>query len=440
MDRWRGWLKQSYGKKLNKLHAWNAWVITLLAVTGLILYFPSLRGKIAFFRVGLKEFHIFLGVLSIILLLLYVPLMAKHVKQIWGRVNQQFNLGLVLFLLIGWSVSGAVLWQDRNLPKLWSVTALFWHDLLTWVGIPWVIYHSISRSRWLKQDELRDKKRRQNAAKTTVIQEDNQPSDGIAAIEGQEHSEKENPIQAMFKNPPFSRRTFIRWGTGLILVLAIGPSFYRWTKSIFDTGGTTLDEVTKGDGNQMQPNPTPLSESNPPIGKGGEGNFRVYTVTDIPSFSSDNWKFAVGGLVGQTLQLSWDDFLKIPRKVQVSDFHCVTGWSVYHVTWEGIPLSQLLDQVGVDKKAKFVKFYSGDNVYTDSLTLEQARMEDIMVAVLMDGKPIPQQLGGPVRLIVPKMYAYKSVKWLQAIELIEEEHVGFWEVRGYDTDAWVDKS
>jgi DMSO/TMAO reductase YedYZ molybdopterin-dependent catalytic subunit len=118
----------------------------------------------------------------------------------------------------------------------------------------------------------------------------------------------------------------------------------------------------------------------------------------------------------------------------------VTGWSVYHVTYEGIPLSQFLDMAKVKSKARYVKLYSGDGVYTDTLTLEQARLEDVMVAVLMDGQLIPQKLGGPVRLIVPQMYAYKSVKWLKAIELIEEEHVGYWEARGYDTDAWVGKS
>jgi sulfoxide reductase catalytic subunit YedY len=160
-------------------------------------------------------------------------------------------------------------------------------------------------------------------------------------------------------------------------------------------------------------------------------------VTEIPSFSSDTWKFAISGLVANPQTYSWSQFLEIPRKVQVSDFHCVTGWSVYHVTWEGIPLSQLLDAAKVDGKARFVKFYSGDGVYTDTLTLEQAQMEDVIVAVLMDGKPIPQKLGGPVRLVVPKMYAYKSVKWLQGIELIEREHIGYWEARGYDIDAWV---
>lgn len=85
----------------------------------------------------------------------------------------------------------------------------------------------------------------------------------------------------------------------------------------------------------------------------------------------------------------------------------------------------------MQSKAQTVKFYSGDGVYTDTMTLEQADMDDVMVAVMHDGKVIPSDLGGPVKLIVPKMYAYKSVKWLNRIELIEGEHVGYWEQRGY---------
>ncbi len=76
-------------------------------------------------------------------------------------------------------------------------------------------------------------------------------------------------------------------------------------------------------------------------------------------------------------------------------------------------------------------------MYTDSLTLKQAGLDDVMVALLHDGKPIPSELGGPVRLIIPQMYAYKSVKWLIRIELIEETHIGYWEKRGYDNDAWI---
>ena len=96
-----------------------------------------------------------------------------------------------------------------------------------------------------------------------------------------------------------------------------------------------------------------------------------------------------------------------------------------------------MQQAGVQPNAKTVKLYSGDGVYTDSLTLDQANMEDVMVALLHDGKPIPSDLGGPVRLVVPKMYTYKSVKWLNRIELIAGEHTGYWEERGYSTDAWV---
>lgn len=433
MKRLQSWFKLSYGNKLKKIHTWNALIIGLLAVTGLILYVPSLRGRIAFMRVALKDLHIILGLLSIVILLLYLPLIGRHLKQIRRKMNQQFNLWFVLVLILGWAVSGIILWQYRNLPSVWSITALFFHDLLTWIGIPWFIFHSISRSRWLKQDALNKKKLAiavsEQAANVTIV----------AASEENSTEKPETAGQFIrwLKNPPFSRRNFIRWGTGLVLVLSLSPAFYRWLKGVFDTGGNAIETVSKGDGNSMLPSPKPLPESNPPIGGGIEGNFRVYTVTDIPSFSSDAWKFAVGGLVANPIVFKWEDFLKIQRKVQNSDFHCVTGWSVYHATWEGIPLYQLLDQAGIDAKAKYVKFYSGDGVYTDSLTLEQARMEDIMVAVLLDGKPIPQKLGGPVRLVVPKMYAYKSVKWLQAIELIEDEHIGYWEARGYDTDAWV---
>jgi len=84
-----------------------------------------------------------------------------------------------------------------------------------------------------------------------------------------------------------------------------------------------------------------------------------------------------------------------------------------------------------------VKFFSDDGVYTDALSLEQARMEDVMVALLIDGKAIPSDLGGPARLIVPQMFGYKAVKWLVGIELIQELHKGYWETRGYEVDAWV---
>ena len=133
----------------------------------------------------------------------------------------------------------------------------------------------------------------------------------------------------------------------------------------------------------------------------------------------------------------WEDFLKLPRVVQVSEFHCVEGWSVYKITYEGVRLTDLLDFAGVKPQAKYVKFYSAEGVYTESLTLEQARLPDVMAAVLIDGMQIPSDLGGPVRLVIPQMFAYKALKWFVGMELTDEQHKGYWEVRGYPVDAWV---
>lgn len=430
MDSWRSWLKESYGKKLSKLHAWNAWVLLVLTVTGIVLFVPFLRGEMGGFRVLLKQAHIYIGLVSVVLVALYLPLLPKHWKQLRQRPNQRWNLAIVLFILAGWILSGIVLWVYRALPPIWSNVALTVHDLFTWVGVPYAIYHSVSRSRWLK-------KMRQEERKAELLARPQPEQSGYAASQAEETARSPQLLVEYLKKAPISRSTFLRLVVGLLLVFGLGPPFYRWLKRIMDSGGSGLEHIAASDDNRMLPAPEPLPDSNPPLGGGGQGQFRIYTVTEIPAFSSESWQFAISGLVNQPIAWNWEQFLKLKRVVQVSDFHCVTGWSVYKVTWEGIPLSQLLDMAGVKASAHYVKMYSGDKVYTDCLSLEQARMEDVMVAVLMDGKPIPQKLGGPVRLIVPKMYAYKSVKWLQAMELIEKEHMGYWEVRGYDNDAWV---
>ncbi|HEX7064239.1 MAG TPA: molybdopterin-dependent oxidoreductase, partial [Bacillales bacterium] len=243
--------------------------------------------------------------------------------------------------------------------------------------------------------------------------------------------------------PSFARRRFIRVTAGSILALIAGPLLYKWLTGVIDVGaggkgGEGARSKFKTDGNHMLPHPEPLKGTFPLEKGGGEGVFRPYTVTEYPAFSSDSWKFEVSGLVKKPMTFDWKGFLKLPRKVEVRDFHCVTGWSVYHVTWEGVLLADLLKKAGVQSQAKYVKFYSGDGVYTDSLTMKQAHMDDVIVAVLRDGKPIPQDYGGPARLVVPKMYGYKSVKWLNGIELIDHPITGFWEKRGYKKNAWVD--
>ncbi|MCZ8524135.1 MULTISPECIES: molybdopterin-dependent oxidoreductase [Paenibacillus] len=380
-------------------------------------------------RVLLKDAHVWLGLLSMLVLLLYLPLLRKHWRQLSQRPLQRWNLGGVLFLLAGWSITGVLLWQLRRLDPAWGNAALLLHDGFTWVGVPYAVYHSISRSRWVK------------AAKSQRPPVQGQPGEAAPApaadgLHAASESEARRFVRRL-QEAPISRAAFLRIGAGLLLVLGLGPAFYRWLKQSADSGGTALESLAESDGNRMLPEPVPLPASNPPVGGGSQGRFRVYTVTPIPSFDSKDWQFALTGLVEKEQLWDWDTFNTLKRVVQVSDFHCITGWSVYQVTWEGIPLRELMDLAGMKDTAKFVKLYSGDGVYTDCLSLEQARLDDVMVAVLMDGKPIPQQLGGPVRLVVPRMYAYKSVKWLQAIELVEKEHTGYWELRGYEQNAWV---
>lgn len=417
-ERISSWFKMAYAKKLRRLHAVNGWTVLLLAVTGLLLYAPFFRGDIfgVSIRVPLKQLHIALGIFSIVLLLSYAPLIGKHIRQLRGKFAQQWNLGLVLCLLIGWIVSGIILTWNQGFLKPWSATSLWVHDFLTWIGIPWTVYHSLTRLRWIKQ-------------KTNVA---------TAASSSTEKSVYAPTSQGWYRDGHrlLSRRQWIQAAVGVGIAALIGPYFYRWLKAASD-GGEQWETYLAEEASGMLPAPNPLPQSLPPTGGGSKGTFRIYTVTDMPKFSSENWHFSVSGLVDRPLQFDWKEFLELPRKVQVSDFHCVTGWSVLACTWEGIPLSALLDKAGVQSKAKFVKFYSGDGVYTDAMSLKQSRLDDVMIAVLLDGKPLPQQLGGPVRLIVPKMYAYKSVKWLQSVELIEKDHIGYWEVRGYDKDAWV---
>lgn len=405
-------LRKGYGKKLISLHAWNGWIVVILALTGLILVGGFWRGFLGEGRVWIKWLHIVVGIASILPVLYYLALAGKHWKQLKQKPWQRFNVLVVLGLLLGWFGSGVLLWQFKAVGPSVSNVALVVHDLLTWIGLPYIIYHSITRAKWLKEPSRR-------------------------TIQSERETEGVHP--AGVPQPIYTRRAFIRGAIGVGLAVTLGPSFMKWLgNSIGSVGGTqTIDKLIENDANMLVPAPQPLPASAPPMGGGAVGQFRVYTVTPIPEFSNDNWSFTIDGLVENSFKWDWKQFVELKRTVQVSDFHCVTGWSVYKNTWEGIPLKELLKKAGVKPGAQTVKLYSGDGVYTDTLTLEQADMDDVMVAVMHDGKPIPSDLGGPVRLVVPNMYAYKSVKWLNRIELIEGEHIGYWEQRGYANDAWV---
>jgi DMSO/TMAO reductase YedYZ molybdopterin-dependent catalytic subunit len=171
------------------------------------------------------------------------------------------------------------------------------------------------------------------------------------------------------------------------------------------------------------------------------GGFRIYTVTgSLPSRSASEYRLKVTGLVDRPLELTLAQLQAMPATRLVKDFQCVTGWRVPDVPWTGVPLSALLDAAGVQAGGRAVRFVSFDGAYTESLTLEQARRADMLVAYEMHDKPVTRAHGGPVRLYAAPMYGYKSCKWLAEIEVTPRVVAGYWELRGYDIDAWVGRS
>lgn len=173
----------------------------------------------------------------------------------------------------------------------------------------------------------------------------------------------------------------------------------------------------------------------------GTDRFRIYTVTGkLPSRSRSDWRLKVGGLVERPQTLRFADLLDLPATSLTVDFQCVTGWRVNDVAWRGVKLADLLDHVGVGRSATHLRFTSFDGTYSESLSLSQARRNDVLVAYEMLGKPVTSAHGGPVRLFVAPMYGYKSLKWLESIELTDGLQPGYWEDRGYAVDGWVGRS
>ncbi|MGQ0824704.1 MAG: molybdopterin-dependent oxidoreductase [Actinomycetota bacterium] len=171
------------------------------------------------------------------------------------------------------------------------------------------------------------------------------------------------------------------------------------------------------------------------------GRFRLYTVTgDFPYRQPEEYRLRIGGLVDTPMELTFDDLRAYEPLNLTKDFQCVTGWRVQDVEWRGVKLADLLDAAGVQDGATALQFTSFDGAYTESLTLEQARRDDVMVAYEMLAGDISREHGGPVRLYVAPMYGYKSIKWLDGINLTRTVIPGYWENLGYDVDAWIGDS
>ena len=171
------------------------------------------------------------------------------------------------------------------------------------------------------------------------------------------------------------------------------------------------------------------------------GGWRIYTVSgSMPIFDERTWRLEITGLVERPVSLTYAQLRNLPRAEQVTDFHCVTGWSVKNVRWAGVRFHDLLAQARPLPRAGALTFVSAEKPYVDSLALDQASLKDALLAYEMDGRPLSRPHGAPARVVIPEMYGYKNVKWVERIVVSERPSDGYWEVRGYDRNAWVGRS
>lgn len=156
----------------------------------------------------------------------------------------------------------------------------------------------------------------------------------------------------------------------------------------------------------------------------------VLHYADVPQFDPDTWEFRTSGLVEVPLKLNWEEFLALPRVQVTSDFHCVTRWSRFDNHWEGASFRSICDQTRPKREARYVMVYGAEG-YATNVPLKDLRAENVLLALKHDGVPLSPEHGGPMRLIVPQLYAWKSAKWVRGLEFLAEDRAGFWEQNGY---------
>ena len=182
------------------------------------------------------------------------------------------------------------------------------------------------------------------------------------------------------------------------------------------------------------------TEARVPRGQHQVTNFPVLDLGTHPDISKQAWRLQVYGLVASPLELDWQAFQALPQTKLSTDFHCVTRWTRLDMNWQGVLARDLIALAQPLENARFVTLHSYDD-YTTNLPLEVLLDEDVVIAHSVLGKPLSQEHGGPARMVVPKRYAWKSAKWLKAIELHENDRPGFWEMRGYhnEADPWKEE-
>ncbi len=178
-----------------------------------------------------------------------------------------------------------------------------------------------------------------------------------------------------------------------------------------------------------------------PVGQREVHDWPVLDLGIIPDLTKETWKMSVTGLVENPITVNFEEFMKLKQTDEISDFHCVTGWSRMNNHWKGVKLRTLAEIVRVKGNATFViitgydKAPGTDIYYTTNLPLDKALEEDVLLVHTWENQDLPLEHGGPVRMITPRLYAWKGSKWVKEISFVANDFPGFWEVRGYSNTA-----
>jgi len=191
------------------------------------------------------------------------------------------------------------------------------------------------------------------------------------------------------------------------------------------------------DGNRRNLEKAARTEGRLPPGQSLTLKWPVLHAGSVPHFDEATWDFTIGGEIAAAVKLSWKEFLALPQTEVTADFHCVTRWSRLDNLWKGVLFTEVLKLVEPNALAKYV-LVEAEEGYTANIPLEDLRRVDVLFAFAHDGQPLAAEHGGPLRLVVPHLYAWKSVKWVRGFTLLKEEALGFWERNGYHAygDPW----
>lgn len=185
----------------------------------------------------------------------------------------------------------------------------------------------------------------------------------------------------------------------------------------------------------MPANPATRSDAERlPPGQYLARDFPVLHVGTPPRFDPKTWRFRIFGRVDAPQELTWERFTSLPTRIVKTDIHCVTRWSKFDTTWEGVPFSEIVRLAQPRADANFVVTH-GANGYSANVPLTVANDDDVLFAYKYEGAPLEPIHGGPMRMFVPKRYFWKSTKWCDGVEFIADDRPGFWEVRGYNNEA-----